>query len=199
MLFFLALIAQTTPLAADPFTAANLCARATTAAQAGLKSQMSLTSQFTFYAMHAARARLEGKSFTARLQEISNDARTVAPMTREAGQALVSQCEARFPRPAATPVSALPADAFARDVLCLGVLSILQGAAQSLAAQGDTSLARINVVLTPLQGRLDDPALKRRGIDTEAKFMAVFDDQLRLSVELGEPRTIAAACGVGGI
>jgi hypothetical protein len=54
-------------------------------------------------------------------------------------------------------------------------------------------------VLKPLLDKFTDAELARRGLDTDAKFTAFFDDQLQLSVTLGEPRTVALACGVQGI
>jgi hypothetical protein len=124
MLTLLALLAQTVTLEADPFVAARTCAKATTIAHVGQKSQMTLTSQFTFYAMHAARAQQNGKNFTARLNDISTGMQSLPEIAPATATALVPLCEARFPRPASTPVSLLPADPFTRDTMCLSVLSL---------------------------------------------------------------------------
>lgn len=199
MLTLLALMAQTTTLDADPFSAARSCAMATTIAQAGQKSPMQLTSQFTYYTMHAAVARREGKSFTARLGELSSDV-DASEIDPTAAAALVSQCEARFPRPTTIPPALLPSDPFTRDVMCFAVLSLLQGAAEEMVKDGDSaSLASVRTALRPLEDKFTDAELARRDLGTTEKFMPVFDDQLQLSAALGDPVAVATACGAKGL
>lgn len=196
LLTALALIAQTPTLAEDTFEAAITCAQAATIADAGKKTQIRLTSQFIFYTMHAARANAGGKPFLQRLQELS-DAKPAAELADQAvARSLIPACEKRFPRPLAAP--RLPADPFQRDLMCFGTLSLLQGAAQALKEdKGETvPLARIEAALDPLLGKLTDASLAARGISGEAEFTELLGNQIIATIPLGEPITIANACGV---
>jgi hypothetical protein len=194
----LAIGLQTAGLPADRSKAAMTCAQATATAQAGQKSPMRLTSQYSYYLIHAARADPGGKPFFERLQELAERAGKEATLTADAALPLVEPCERRFPRPSTTPVERLPADPFQRNVMCFGTLSMLQGAAQGLKDdRGDAApLAALEAVMKPLSAKLDDAEIKRHGVADDAAFLKLLGDQLQATIALGEPAAVATACGV---
>lgn len=196
MLTVLALMLQTTTLDADTSKAAMTCAQAFTIAHASTKSPMQLTSQFTHLMMQSAKAKPEG-SFFDQLNKLSASASSGAAMAPEQAKALAPACQARFPIAASTTPAKLPSDSFRRNVLCFGMLSVLQGAAEEIAKSGtDGGLTKIQAGLKPLLDKLTDEELKRRGLGGDDAFLKVLGDEMLASLPSGNPLTLAAACGV---
>lgn len=108
-------------------------------------------------------------------------------------------CERRFPRPLTVEPAQLPKEPFARDILCLSVVSMLKGVAQA-PARGQPDPAwrdRIAAALAPVAARVDDWSAKqdRNGADD---LPALSDRLLAASLDLGEPLAVARACGLKG-
>jgi hypothetical protein len=201
MLTLIALMAQTATLPTGTFEAARTCAIATTIAHGAAKSPMRLTSQYTYYVMHATKADLGGKGYFERLQELAESTGSLDKPSDAVAKTLTPLCEARFPRPPIASTPKLPTDPFHRDVMCFGTLSVLQGAAQGLSESGGDAapLAAIEKVLKPLLASLTDEKLKQKGVGDDGAFMKLLGDQMNASMRLGEPVTVAAACGVPGL
>lgn len=195
MLTMFALMLQTASLDADKGKAAMTCAQALMVADGGKTSSIRLASQFTHLIMQVVDAKPQGKFFD-QLNTLSSSVKGPA-YTAEQARALVPACDARFPQARSTAPTKLPRDAFRRDVLCFGMLSILNGAAEELAKNGSNAdLIKVRAALKPLGDKLSDAELKKRGLDTEDGFMTMLSNEMLDSLPLGNPTTIAAACGV---
>lgn len=195
LLIATALIAQTIALDTDGAKAARTCAQVVTLADAGTRSQMQLSSQFTYLIMQSVKAKREG-NFFEQVNTLSENASTGA-MTIEQAKSLVAACDARFPIARSSAPTRLPADAFRRDVLCFGMLSVLQGVAEEIAKTGsDADLIKIRAALEPLTDKITDEELNKRGLGTDDKFVTLLGDEMLGSLSTGNPLTIAAACGV---
>ena len=196
MLTMFALMLQTATLDADAAKAAITCAQAVTIADAGTRSPMQLTSQFTYLMMQAAKAKPEG-TFFEQISQLSQSTAAAARMSPDQAKPLAPVCNARFPIARSAALARLPSDPFRRDVLCFSTLSVLQGAAEEIAKEGDDAAsAKIKAAIEPLTARLNDAELKKRGLDVDQKFTKVMGDEMLASLPIGNPLTIAAACGV---
>jgi hypothetical protein len=199
MLSMIALMLQTATLEADTAKAAMTCAQALTIADASTRSPMQLTSQFTYLAMQSAKAKPEGSLFE-QLNKVSEQAGNGTVTSPEQAKLLAPLCDRRFPLARGSARAQLPSDSFRRDLLCFGTLSVLQGAAEEIAKNGDDSgLAKIKAGLEPLSQRMTDAELKKRGFVAEGAFLKAMGDEMLGSLATGNPLTIAAACGVTGI
>ncbi|AQR72915.1 hypothetical protein [Sphingomonas sp. LM7] len=201
MLTMFALMLQTPTLEADTAKAAMKCAQVVAIAGANVDSPMRLTSQFTHLSMQAAKAEGASESFFARLQALSEEASKGTVPTPEAAKQLAPLCHARFPLARSTSPVRLPADPFKRTMLCFGTLSVLQGAAEEISKEsGDTAvLTRIKAGLAPLSDKLTDDELKKRNLGSDASFLKALSDEMIASVSIGNPISVAAACGVTGL
>jgi len=168
---------------------------------ASSESQLRLTSHFMYFVMQAAKADPGNKPFLLRVGELASSIDLSKVPTPEAASTLIADCDRTYPMARATATPRLPTDAFDRDVLCMGVLSLLRGAAEEIrqADPGADLEQRIDAVLGPIGSRLDDEALAKRGMADEDAFMAAMGDQLQASLTLGHPETVARACGVAGL
>jgi hypothetical protein len=199
MLSMLVLMLQTTALEADTAKAAMTCAQALTIVDASVKSPMQLTSQFTHLAMQSVKAKPEG-SFFEQLNKVSEQAGNGTVASPEQAKLLAPLCDRRFPLARGSAPARLPSDSFRRDLLCFGTLSVLQGAAEEIAKNGDGSgLSKIKAALAPLNNRMTDAELKKRGFTTDEAFIKAMGDEMLGSLGTGNPLTIATACGVTGI
>lgn len=200
MLTLFALMLQTATLDADTTKAARTCAQAFVIAGTGAESPMRLTSHFTYMAMHAARAEGAGAKFFDRLSALSDEIGKQQTVSLDAAKLLTPQCDKRFPLTRSTAPARLPADPFRRDTLCFGTLSLLQGAAEELRKEGDSgTVEKIATGLKPLSEKMTDAELKKRGLADEGAFLKMLSDEMLAGINLGNPLTIAAACGVTGI
>jgi len=196
MLTLFALMLQTATLDADTAKAAMTCAQAITISDAAAKSPMQLTSQFTHLMMQSAKAKPEGKFFD-QLNKLSESASSGTPLTPEQAKPLVAACDTRFPLARSSAPARLPTDAFRRDVLCFGTLSVLQGAAEEIAKTGsDAELVKVRAALKPLSEKLTDAELNKRGLASDDKFLTLLSNEMIASITIGNPLTVAAACGL---
>jgi hypothetical protein len=196
MLTLFALMLQTATLDADTAKAAITCAKTFTVTDADTKSAMQLTSQFTHLTMQAAKAKPEG-SFFEQLNKLSAQASAGPAMTAEQAKPFVPLCDRRFPLARGSAPAKLPSDSFRRDVLCFGVLSVMQGAAEEIAKSGvDGGLTKIKAGLKPLTDKLTDDELKRRGLGSDGAFLKALGDEMLGALSSGNPITLSAACGV---
>lgn len=197
MLTVLALMFQTATLDADNAKAAMTCAQAVTIVDSSSKSPLQLTSQFTYLAMQSAKAKPGTGSFFDQLNALSEQVGKGAALTPEQAKALAPLCDKRFPIARSLAPTRLPSDSFRRDMLCFGTLSVLQGAAEEIAKAGnDSQLTKIKAALTPLTDKMTDDALKKRGLASDGAFVKALGDEMLASLPVGNPMTVAAACGV---
>jgi len=200
MLTFFALMLQTATLDADTGKAARTCAQALVIVGTGTESPMRLTSHFTYMAMHAARAEGAGAKLFERLNTLSDEIVKQPALSPEDAKLLAPQCDKRFPLARSNAPARLPTDPFRRDTLCFGTLSLLQGAAEEISKEGDSSaLTKIATRLKPLSDKMTDVELQKRGLASEAAFMKALSDEMNASIDGGNPLAVAAACGVTGI
>ncbi len=198
MLTLLALMAQSATLDADPYVAARTCATATMqAADAPLPGFVD-ASRMLFYTMYGARARPAGKPLMERLNDMTKE--PLPKVNPAEAKLLVLACEKRFPRPATVSAEQLPAKEVDRDLMCYGVLGLLQGVAQSVRGSqpNDPWLDRIKAAADPTEARLTDEVLIGAGLANKEDFMRAYNRQLVASLDLGEPLAVARACGVKG-
>lgn len=200
MITLFALMLQTVTLDTDTAKAAKTCAQAFVIAGTGTESPMRLTSHFTYMAMHAARAEGAGAKLLERLNTLSGEISRPGAVSPEQAGLLAPQCDRRFPLTRRSAPVRLPADPFRRDTLCLATLSLLQGAAEEVSKEGDSSaLDKIAAVLKPLAERMTDAELRKRGLAGEGAFLKTINDEMTAAIDVGSPLAIAAACGVKGI
>lgn len=202
MLNLLALAIQTASPPAPAADPAMKCAFAVVGANGEAQPSLQGTAHFMYFVMQAAKADSGGKPFLARVNELAAGLDRADVPAEPAAKALLASCDRAYPLArATTPAPRLPAKAFDRDVMCLGALSILKGAAEEMRGQGPDggAAARIDTILGPLLQRFDDAALAAQGIDGEAAFVAAMGTQLEASLALGNSQMIARACGVTGI
>jgi len=197
MLTVLALMFQTATLDADNAKAAMTCAQAVTIVDSSSKSPLQLTSQFTYLAMQSAKAKPGAGSFFDQLNALSEQVGKDAALTPEQAKTLAPLCDKRFPIARSPAPARLPSAPFRRDMLCFGTLSVLQGAAEEIAKAGsDSQLTKIRAALTPLTDKMTDDALKKRGLASDGAFVKALGDEMLASLPVGNPMTVAAACGV---
>lgn len=197
MLTIFALALQTPTLEADNAKAAMTCAQAVSIADSPTKSPLQLTSQFTYLAMQSAKAKPGAGSVFDQLNALSEQAGKGVSITSEQAKALAPLCDRRFPLARGGAPARLPADPFRRDLLCFGTLSVLQGAAEEIAKNGsDSDLTKIRAALSPLTDKMTDAELEKRGFSSDGAFLKALGDEMIGSVTIGNPMTIAAACGV---
>lgn len=200
MLTLFALMLQTAALDADAGKAARTCAQALVIAGTGTESPMRLTSHFTHMAMQIAKTEAAGANFFERLNTLSDEIGKGQTVSLENARALAPLCDRRFPLAHNPAPARLPKDPFRRDVLCFGTLSLLQGAAEELRKDGDsTALDKIAAKLKPLSDKLTDDELARRGLGSDGAFLKLLSDEMLASVDTGSPLSVATACGVAGI
>lgn len=197
MLALLALALQTPALETDNAKAAMRCAQAVSIVDAPIRSPLQLTSQFTYLAMQSVKAKPGTGSFFDQLNALSEQAGKATILTPEQAKPLAPLCDRRFPIARSRAPARLPTEPFRRDMLCFGMLSVLQGAAEEIAKSGsDSGLTKIKAALSPLTARMTDAELKKRGFDTDDAFVKALGDEMLGSLPSGNPLTIAAACGV---
>ncbi len=198
MLTLLALMAQTATLDADPYVAARTCAVATIRTIEGNDLGFVDNARFMFYTLHAARARPEGKPMLDRLGEVMTE--TLPEVAKGDAAGVIAQCEKRFPRPARVTAANLPKNPLDRDIMCVAVLGLLQGSAQSVREDhpDDPWLDRVRTPMTTIMARMTDEAMARAGLGDDAAIGAAFERQIRASLDLGDPLAVGRACGVEG-
>lgn len=192
MLPLLALLAQTATLEADTATAAMRCARAVSAAGGESAPHLTVTAQASYFGLQATQADLRGQPFIQRLREVTDAFGASASLPRDEARALLPQCDQRFPRARWQGSVTLPADPLKRDLMCMGALAIINGAAQS--AKQQDAIARFEKMLVGVRSRLTDAALAAQGIRDAPSYERALGDQLAATLALGNIAVIADAC-----
>lgn len=198
ILLTLAALAQAPSVAANTRETAMTCAAAT--AVAAGEASVRVTVQASYHAMMAARADPQGKPFAERYAELmgqlSQYAQPFQPGGEMQGRAaqVTSDCDRIHPLARSTAPARLPADPFDRDLMCLGVVSFLEGMGRDSAPGGapthDEALAAQNAYIN----RLPDTRTQAGGLrDTDAVTRRV-GDLLGRSVDLGNSEMVARAC-----
>lgn len=191
MLLALALLAQATPLNAEA-TAALECRSALITLHE--ETPMMGAAITSYYTMEAAKADSGGKPFLDRTIElIGRDAPPVGPA--DAARVLAA-CDARFPLARRAGPATLPADSFDRDVVCLGAVGMMLGAAGAdTAATGDaTEEKRLQAVMRAYDARLSQPVLDSHGLKSADAFQLALGTHLMASLELGNLDVLVRAC-----
>jgi len=195
MLPLLALFAQTATLDADPGKAALACAVAVPVANPDADS-MQLTAQLTYFVMQAAKADPGTKAFLQRVEELAGNLDAADGLDTAKARTILSACDARFPLARKAVTVRLPADPLRRDILCLGAVGIVYGAAQGMLEEGgDPSYERdLKPIMDGYVARLTDERLAQNGIDGDAKMDVFLGRELIASLELGNVDRITQAC-----
>jgi hypothetical protein len=201
MLTLLALAIQTASISTPGAETAMKCGSAIIATNGKAPPSLQTTSHFMYFVMQAAKDDPGNKPFLDRVSELVASVTKEEAPALEAARTLIASCDRSFPLARTTIPPRLPANAFDRDVMCLGALSVLRGPAEEMRGRGPDggAAARIDAALKPLAQRFDGEALAKRGIAGEAALISAMEEQLKTSLSLGNMQTIGRACGVTGI
>lgn len=197
LLALLALTAQNAVVTTEPAKAAMACATSAVVVSPATDSELRKVSQFMYFAMQAAKAEPGDKPYILRLGEIAGSVDKSQIPAAEAAAATIAGCDRSFPLARSTAPARLPVDPFARDMMCMGVLSLLQGATEQ--AEVDTLNKAVNASLAKVMERLSEDVLTKRGLTTEEAVLGAMGDQVKASLPIGNPETVARACGVSGL
>ena len=198
ILLTLAAFAQAPTVAAGTRDNAMTCAAATVviAGQATVR----VTAQASYHVMVATHADPQGKPFTDRYQELmgqlSHYARPLVPGGAMEGRAagIVADCDRIYPLARATGPAPLPADPFERDMMCLGVVSFLEGAGRDTATGGAPSHDEMLAAQQAYIERLPDSRTQAAGLpDTDAVTRRV-GDLLGRSRDFGNTEAVGRSC-----
>ena len=174
-------------LPSDEFDAAMMCEAVAVVDQAD-KNPLPLKTfvRTSFFVIVAARARPTDQAFGERMVALSNT--PVPPSLASANiPALMSACDARFPKVVATNIS-LPTDPLKRDLLCSAASSLYAGMANTRDGMaGANDAAPLDVVRRRFLARLT-PA--RLGADRDALRLAA----LKQTVDYGTVSEIERSC-----
>lgn len=195
LILSLVLASQTVTLSADPVKGPSSCAYAVTSAATEGADLMLLSAQVSYYAMHAARAVPGDKPFFERVGEIAGGMGDMKDVVGANQAEILKQCDARYPRARSTAKVTLPADEVKRDILCLSVTSLMLGAAQGAAEDGnETPLARFKPLMEAYAGKLNDERLQAIGITDTDKMQMELGKAAGTSIDYGNPEMISQAC-----
>lgn len=193
MLMLVALMAQTPVLDADPYVAGRTCAVAAKD-QPGVPDGLPKLSRSLFYLLHAARARATGGTLLARYMEAGDG--TLPTVSPKDADALLAQCETRFPRARSVGPAQLPAKPLDRNAMCFSVLSLLGPVAEEIEEKDarDPWSVRLKSAMEPVMRFLSEDEKTRK--PDSAELMALWDRQFSASIDLSDPLTVAFACGL---
>lgn len=201
MLTLLALAIQAATVSTPAAEAAMKCSTAAVATSSEVRPSLQATAHFMYFIMQAAKEDSGGKPFLVRVGELAGAPQGEQLPTAEAARTLVAGCDRRYPLADAATTPRLPANAFERDMMCLGALSILKGGAEDMRDKSVDrgAIGRIDTVLVPIHQRINDETLAQRGVTTQEAFVTALGEQIEASLELGNLLTVARACGVTGL
>lgn len=198
LLLTLAAFAQSPALEADSVRAGMTCGAA--AAATASEPTVRLTVQASYFVMHSARADRQGKPFLERFEEMMRQLAGRAGELVRSGQLangggeILAECDRRFPMARSTAPVRLPTDPLRRDLMCLGVVSFLEGAAREGPTGGTPShaeMVRAQAVYTEL---LDDERMRAAGLGDEEAAMRVVGELTADSLDLGNTEMVSRAC-----
>lgn len=196
LILSLALATQTAvALDPDPVKGPVACAYSVSSSAKQGADMMLLSAQVSYYAMHAARDVPGGKPFFTRVGEIAGSMGGAQAQVGDRQAEFLLQCDQRFPLARGTAPAKLPADPFQHDMMCLSISSLMVGAAQGAAEDGnDAPLKRFQPLMTAYGDRLSDERVKAAGIaDIEAMGVAL-GKAAEASLDFGNPEMISQAC-----
>ena len=199
LLLTLAAFAQGPALEANTVEAGKTCGA--TAAATASAATVRLTVQASYFVMHSARADQQGKPFLERFEEImqslASHAETLVQSGRLAnggGDRILAECDRRFPLARSTVPVRLPADPLRRDLMCLGVVSFLEGASRQGPTGGTPThdeMLRAQAAYTEL---LHDERMQAAGLGEEEAAMRAVGELTAESLELGNTEMVSRAC-----
>ena len=159
-----------------------------------------LTVQASYFVMQATRVDRLGKPFLERFEEMMGElAGHAGELVRsgriaDGGAAILAECDRRFPLARSTAPVRLPSDPLRRDLMCLGVVSFLEGASREGATGGTPThdeMVRAQAAYTAL---LDDDRMRGAGLGEEEDAMRVVGELTADSLELGNTEMVSRAC-----
>jgi hypothetical protein len=193
-MFFLpiALFAQNAPLTADAGKAARACAKVFMTAS-GDKDPGELRgfAQQIYLAMAATKADGVTRDFLPSAVTVMTEVigTTPDPMPSAAS------CDARFPLARGTTPARLPDNPADRDILCLGTVSMLAGAANRMAEKGDDTLSKDVMGQMPRFVQRFEAARKVKNIGEDKEAMAeAMSVSFRASLDHGNLDTLYQSC-----
>lgn len=186
----LALLAQDVPVDADTAKAAPQCARVYMANTPS--KDFSGFAQQLYLGMTAVRAK-GGAGDDFLTNSVMAMAEAMGPASE--GSPTVATCDARFPLARSTTPAKLPEDPADRDILCTGVVSMVAGASQRIAKDGDTTLRdEAMPLLAPFVQRFE-AARKVRKIGEGKEAMArAISDSMRAALDRGNLEALFLSC-----
>lgn len=198
MLLTLAAFAQAPALEADPARAGMTCGAA--AAATASEATVRLTVQASYFVMQSARADRQGRPFLERFEEMMRSLAVHAGELVRSGRlangggAVLAECDRRFPLARSTAPARLPADPLRRDLMCLGVISFLEGAAREGPTGGTPTHDEIVRAQAAYTALLDDERMTGAGLADEAEAMRAVGELTAESLDLGNTEMVSRAC-----
>jgi hypothetical protein len=198
ILLTLAAFAQAPSAAVATRDTAMTCAAAT--AVAAGEATVRVTSQASYFVMQATRADPQGKPFTDRYQELMAQlvtyARPLVPGGAMEGRApgIVQECDRTYPLARATRLPRLPQDAFERDLMCLGVVSFVEGMGRDSAPGGAPPHDEMLAAQQAFVARLPDSRTQAAGLPDTAAVTRRVGELLGQSMDLGNTEAVGRSC-----
>lgn len=192
MLLALAMLAQDVPINAEASEALT-CARAVTADYpANPDAAATVMLQSLYFVMRGANADpVKGRRFLDRAGDIGPRVAEDVPAAAEI-PAILARCDKSHPLARSTARVTLPADPFARDLLCIAVASYVIGALDGASLPGGIpELRRVQGVYFT---RVSDNRLEQHGLSTAEEITDAMDAAMRGSLKLGNMEQINKAC-----
>jgi hypothetical protein len=199
MLLTLAAFAQAPALEPDPVQAGMTCGAA--AAATASEATVRLTVQASYFVMQAARADRQSRPFLERFEDVMRSLAAHAGALVQSGRlaggggdAILAECDRRFPLARSTAPARLPADPLRRDLTCLGVVSFLEGAAREGPTGGTPSHAEIVRAQAAYTALLDDERMRAAGLGDDETAMRRIGELTAESLDLGNSEAVTRAC-----
>jgi len=194
MLIVLALIAQTTPLNAE---AQKALACASAVAVPFMSNEnvplLTLTAQYTYFTMAAAKADPGSGPFNERVNALSAAAQALPVPGAAEAATLLAECDRLYPAARRTRNAALPADPYERDLACHGAAVVMEGGAMALAQQGKPEYQGRYKGMYDYFGNRLATAFTERKLDGPGIGREV-DKGMLISLTLGNTEAIANSC-----
>lgn len=199
ILLTVAAFAQAPTVAASTRDAAMNCAAATFVTAGELNVR--LMSVANYYVMHAASADPQGKPIIYRFHELMGQLPDYAtPMVDGGsmagrGPAIVQECERVYPQARATDPTPLPEDRLERDLLCLGIVTFVEGAGRdSRPTGGAPTHEEIVAAQEAFRARLPDSRTEAAGLPDEAAVTLRLFELIVGSIRLGNTEAVSRSC-----
>jgi len=156
---------------------------------------MRLTAQIYYFAIVEARDHPTAASFTTRFAELADE---LPPSgTAEESAALIAACDRQWPLARAEKaIVALPVDPVKLELMCIGIVGIMNKTADDLAKDpGDYSqVIRVKPTYEKYVDGLTDARLAAAGIEGVPAIQKALEQQAIASLDLGHALNIESAC-----